>query len=56
MLDEPGMEVSSAGTSLDADNRISLDEVEWADIIFAMEEVHRKKIMETFFRDLHGGI
>ena len=44
----PGLEVSSAGTSVDADNRVSLDQVEWADIIFAMEEIHRRRLKEMF--------
>ncbi len=46
--DEAGIEVSSAGTSADAENHVSLDDVEWADLIFAMEEIHRKKLMEMF--------
>jgi predicted protein tyrosine phosphatase len=45
---EPGIEASSAGTSADAENRVSLEDVEWADIIFAMEEIHRKKLVEMF--------
>jgi predicted protein tyrosine phosphatase len=46
--DYPGVEISSAGTSIDADNPVSLDQVEWADIIFTMEEVHRRKLREKF--------
>jgi predicted protein tyrosine phosphatase len=46
--DYPGLDVSSAGTSVDAENPVSLDQVEWADIVFAMEEVHRKKLQEMF--------
>jgi predicted protein tyrosine phosphatase len=44
----PGVETASAGTSPDADNPISLDLVEWADAIFVMEDVHRKKLAESF--------
>jgi predicted protein tyrosine phosphatase len=46
--DYPGLDVSSAGTSVDAENPVSLDQVEWADIVFAMEEAHRKKLQEMF--------
>jgi predicted protein tyrosine phosphatase len=46
--DYPGLQVSSAGTSVDAENPVSRDQVEWADVVFAMEEVHRKKLLEMF--------
>jgi predicted protein tyrosine phosphatase len=42
------MEALSAGTSADAENPISADLVEWADIIFVMESVHRRRINEKF--------
>ncbi len=42
------METASAGTSPDADNEISFDLIEWADVIFVMEKVHRKRLNETF--------
>jgi predicted protein tyrosine phosphatase len=44
----PGVETASAGTSPDADNPISLDLVEWADVIFVMENTHRKRLNESF--------
>lgn len=44
----PGVEASSAGTSADADNPISPELIEWADIILVMEQVHRKRINERF--------
>ena len=44
----PGLEVSSAGTSVDAENRVSSDQVDWADIVFVMEDVHRRKLQEMF--------
>lgn len=44
----PGVETASAGTSPDADNPVSLDLIEWADIVFAMENVHRKRLNEMF--------
>ena len=42
------IETASAGTTPDAENPISADLIEWADIIFAMESVHRKRITERF--------
>ena len=45
---EPDLEVMSAGTNSDADNPISADLIEWADIIFAMENVHRDKLNRQF--------
>jgi predicted protein tyrosine phosphatase len=44
----PGIETASAGTSPDADTPLSLDLIEWADLIFAMEPVHRKRLNEKF--------
>lgn len=44
----PGIETASAGTSPDADTPLSLDLIEWADLIFAMEPVHRKRCNEAF--------
>ena len=46
--DIPGIETASAGTSPDADTPLSLDLIEWADLIFAMEPVHRKRLNEKF--------
>jgi predicted protein tyrosine phosphatase len=44
----PGVETASAGTSPDADNPISTDLLDWADIIFVMENVHRRRLNDTF--------
>ena len=43
-----GYEVLSAGTSPDAETIISGDLVEWADIIFTMEGVHRRRLNQHF--------
>jgi predicted protein tyrosine phosphatase len=45
---DPNLEVLSAGTSPDADNPISSDLIEWAEIIFVMENVHRAKLNRQF--------
>lgn len=48
----PGIETASAGTSPDADNPISLDLIEWADIIYVMERVHRQRLNSKFQKAL----
>ena len=48
------VEALSAGTSPDAEYPVSADLVEWADIIIAMEHIHRKKINQRFGSLLRG--
>jgi predicted protein tyrosine phosphatase len=43
-----GINVRSAGTAKDADNPLSRDDIEWADLIIVMERHHRKNILEKF--------
>lgn len=43
-----GLEVLSAGTSPDAETPVSADLIEWADVVFAMEGVHRKRLASKF--------
>ncbi len=43
-----GITTASAGTSEDAENVVSADLIEWADIIFAMETVHKRKLNQKF--------
>ena len=50
----PGIEASSAGTNADADNPVSADQMEWADVVVAMEEAHRRKLRERFPEQLKG--
>jgi len=40
-----GFEVKSAGTSTLARKRISKEFIDWADVIFAMEDHHQKAIL-----------
>ena len=42
------IEVDSAGTNNDADNPLTAELVEWADIIFVMEKTHRSKLQQRF--------
>ncbi|HEX9199977.1 MAG TPA: low molecular weight protein tyrosine phosphatase family protein [Acidobacteriaceae bacterium] len=48
------VEALSAGTGSDAENPISADLVEWADIIFVMERIHRDRINEKFSSLVRG--
>jgi predicted protein tyrosine phosphatase len=45
---DPRFETASAGISADSDNPLTPDLVEWADIIFVMEKVHRQKLAAHF--------
>ena len=49
-----GLEVSSAGVNSDADNPLTGDMVETADIIFVMEKDHRRKLQRRFRRHLRS--
>ena len=44
LKDKEGFEVRSAGTWMNARNRISCELINWADMIFAMEEKHRDAV------------
>jgi predicted protein tyrosine phosphatase len=50
----PTTEVSSAGTNHDADNPLTGELVEWADLIFVMERSHRNKLQKRFRSALNG--
>ncbi|MDP9836060.1 putative protein tyrosine phosphatase [Neorhizobium huautlense] len=43
-----GVETASAGTNNDAENPLSSELVEWADIIFVMERMHRTKLQTRY--------
>jgi len=49
-----GLEVVSAGIDRDADTPLSNEAIQWADIIFVMENVHRSKLSKKFQRHLGG--
>ena len=50
--DWPDIQVSSAGTNNDAENPLSGEQIEWADIIFVMERAHRNKLQKKFRSEL----
>lgn len=43
-----GLEVLSAGVNADAITPVSRDLIEWAEIVFAMENYHRNKLRQRF--------
>ena len=49
----PGVEVDSAGLNNDAVVPLTPEQVEWADLIFVMEKVHREKLNRKFERHLN---
>jgi len=50
----PGIDVDSAGLNNDAIVPLSPEQVEWADLIFVMENTHREKLNRKFKRHLKG--
>jgi predicted protein tyrosine phosphatase len=43
-----GLEVDSAGLDRDAEVLLSSEAIEWADVIFVMEKIHRQKLNKNF--------
>ena len=50
----PDLEVASAGTNKDADNPLTSELLDWADIVVVMEKSHRSKIQRGFRSSLGG--
>ena len=48
----PDLEVASAGLNHDSDNPLTVELVEWAEIIFVIERTHRIKLSNAFGRVL----
>jgi len=46
--DYPGIETMSAGTNHDAENPMSADLIEWADVVLVMEKSHRNKLVAKY--------
>lgn len=47
-----GIECSSAGLNNDAENPVTPELLEWAELIFVMEKAHRRKLTSKFKRYL----
>jgi predicted protein tyrosine phosphatase len=43
-----GLETDSAGVDRDAEVPVGVETIEWADMIFVMEQVHRRKLSQKF--------
>jgi len=50
----PGIEAMSAGTNNDAEQPLTGDLIEWADVVIAMERAHRNRINGKFRAQLKG--
>lgn len=50
--DWPGVETASAGLAADAEEPVTPEHLEWADIVFVMEPVHRRRLQQRFRRHL----
>jgi predicted protein tyrosine phosphatase len=44
----PGIECASAGTNNDANTPLCPELIEWADVIFVMENTHRDKVRQKY--------
>lgn len=49
----PGIAADFAGLSADADERLSLEQIKWADLIFVMERRHKARLTALFGPHLH---
>ena len=50
----PGVETDSAGLGVGAQVPLSPEQIEWATIIFVMENAHRRRLNTAFRRFLNG--
>jgi predicted protein tyrosine phosphatase len=50
----PGVETDSAGLGNDANVPLSVEQIEWATIIFVMENAHRNKLSKKFKTHLNA--
>lgn len=52
--DRPGVETASAGLAPDAEEPVTPDHLDWADLILVMERAHRAKLQRRFGHWLKG--
>jgi predicted protein tyrosine phosphatase len=48
----PNLSVRSAGTSPNARRHVSADDIQWAEVIFVMEEKHKSRLVAEYPRQL----
>ena len=46
--EEPNVEVRSAGLNNDAEVPLGAEDIEWAEVIFVMENAHKRKLRTKF--------
>ena len=54
IFNHPSVEVDSAGLNHDAEVPLSVEQLEWADLILVMEKEHRTRLNRRFRRHLGG--
>lgn len=52
--DWPGVETASAGLKPDAEVPVTPELLAWADVVFVMEAVHRRRLAQRFGPSLRG--
>lgn len=50
----PGVSTDFGGISRDADNALSADQIDWADLIIVMERRHAERLRDRFGHQLDG--
>ena len=50
----PGVECASAGVSPDAENPVTPELLEWAEVVVVMEKIHRTKLNAEFGTELRN--
>lgn len=50
--DWPGVETASAGLGHEAETPVSPELLQWADIVFVMEQAHRRRLAQRFRQHL----
>lgn len=48
----PGLEVASAGLKTDAEERVTPEDLAWADLVLVMEKRHRQELSRRFMPQL----
>ncbi|MDO6527210.1 phosphotyrosine protein phosphatase [Motilimonas sp. 1_MG-2023] len=46
----PALAVKSAGTSTKAHRRVNANTIQWADVIFVMEQKHKNRLKAQFYK------
>lgn len=50
----PGIETASAGINRDADNPVTPELLQWADLVLVMERMHRSKLSAKYGAQMAG--